>query len=138
MKIDSMVSSRVGLGKLISPSDIRQGILGDCYFLSALSSLAVEPLRILNLFITRIANPFGIYCVKICKDGEWKAVYVDDRIPCLKGVPAFTKANANELWVLILEKAWAKLFKSYAKIETGFSRIALRDLTGAPTSVIPT
>jgi len=38
--------------------------------------------------------------------------------------------------VLVLEKAWAKLFKSYAKIESGFSREALRDLTGAPTKLL--
>lgn len=40
--------------------------------------------------------------------------------------------------MLILEKAWAKLFGSYAKIESGFCREALRDLTGAPTKVIYT
>lgn len=81
-KIEAMLTSRVGLGKLITPYDIVQGILGDCYFLSALSSLAINPERILKLFITRIVNPYGIYCVKICYDGEWKAVYVDDSIPC--------------------------------------------------------
>lgn len=77
-KIESLATSRRGLGKLISPYDIMQGMLGDCYFLSAVSSLAIEPERILNLFITRIVNPYGIYCVKICHDGEWKVIYVDD------------------------------------------------------------
>ncbi|KAL4497235.1 hypothetical protein ABPG72_019555 [Tetrahymena utriculariae] len=138
-KMDSMNTSRIGLGKLIAPQDIEQGQLGDCYFLSAVSSLAQEPQRILNLFITRIKNNFGIYCVRICFDGEWTAVYVDDLIPCnRRNTPAFTKAPGEEIWVLILEKAWAKLFKSYYSIEAGYCREALRDLTGAPTKSVMT
>ncbi|KAL4453070.1 hypothetical protein ABPG74_015301 [Tetrahymena malaccensis] len=138
-KMDSMNTSRIGLGKLIAPQDIEQGQLGDCYFLSAVSSLAQEPQRILNLFITRIKNNIGMYCVRFCFDGEWTAVYVDDFIPCnRRDTPAFTKASGEEIWVLILEKAWAKLFKSYYSIEAGYCREALRDLTGAPTKSIMT
>jgi hypothetical protein len=36
----------------IEPSDIKQGELGDCYFLSVLSILTEVPKRIRNLFIT--------------------------------------------------------------------------------------
>lgn len=32
-----------------------------------------------------------------------------------------------------MEKAWAKIFGSYERIESGTCREALRDLTGAPT-----
>ena len=37
-------------------------------------------------------------------------VKVDDRIPCKKGTkrPHFMKPNGNEMWALILEKAYAK------------------------------
>lgn len=76
--------------------------------------------------------------MKICYDGEWVAIYVDDNIPCKYDRPAFTKASENEIWVLILEKAWAKLFKSYESIEAGYCREALRDLTGAPTKTVMT
>lgn len=40
------------------------------------------------------------------------------------------------MWVLILEKVWAKLFKGYYNIESGYCREALRALTGAPTKTI--
>lgn len=36
-----------------------------------------------------------------------------------------------------MEKAWAKVHGSYERIEAGFAEQALRDLTGAPTEVIP-
>ena len=36
------------------------------------------------------------------------------------------------MWVLLLEKAYAKAYGSYYTIEGGDPGIALRDLTGAP------
>jgi len=35
--------------------------------------------------------------------------------------------------VLLLEKAWAKLFKNYENIESGVTREILHAFTGAPT-----
>ena len=35
----------------VSPSDIKQGYLGDCYFLSVLSVLSEVPTRITKLFL---------------------------------------------------------------------------------------
>lgn len=58
---------------------------------------------------------------------------VDDYFPCQYGSPCFTKAHGNELWVLILEKVWAKLHGSYERIEAGFAHNVMTDLTGAPS-----
>jgi calpain-15 len=38
--------------------------------------------------------------------------------------------------VLLLEKAWAKLFGSYYKIEAGFAEDVFRDLSGAPSEIV--
>jgi calpain-15 len=62
----------------------------------------------------------------------WADVVVDDFFPSYNGKPAFSRANGFELWVLILEKAYAKVFGSYERIEGGFAEESLRDLTGAP------
>jgi hypothetical protein len=59
-------------------------------------------------------------------------VVVDDWIPCESpGKPAFaTSKKQNELWVSILEKAYAKLHGSYEALEGGLVQDALVDLTG--------
>lgn len=119
----------------IEPNDIRQGSLGDCYFLSTLASIADSPERIKKLFVERDSNPYGVYGVKICDMGEWKTIMLDDYIPCSKesGEPIFTRGNGGEIWVLLLEKLWAKVYGGYARIEAGLTRECLHDLTGGPT-----
>lgn len=59
-------------------------------------------------------------------------VMVDDHFVCKNAEPVFSKANGNELWVLIAEKAWAKIHGSFERIEGGMSHLTMRDLTGAP------
>lgn len=61
---------------------------------------------------------------------------VDDRFPYCphKERWAFSRqSNSNEIWVLIIEKAWAKVFGSYQRIEAGTAGEALGPLTGCPT-----
>jgi calpain-15 len=119
----------------ISWNDIKQGSLGDCYYLSVLAALAEWPHRIEKLLVTKQVNDQCIYGVRICDMGEWKEVILDDYVPVFPddGTPVFSSGNGNELWVMLLEKAWAKLYGSYAKIEAGLTREALHDLTSAPT-----
>ncbi|KAG5025284.1 hypothetical protein JHK86_021198 [Glycine max] len=114
-----------------NPSDVCQGRLGDCWFLSAVAVLA-EVSRISEVIITPDYNEEGIYTVRFCVQGEWIPVVVDDWIPCeLPGKPAFaTSKKAYELWVSILEKAYAKLHGSYEALEGGLVQDALVDLTG--------
>ncbi|XP_039143168.1 calpain-type cysteine protease ADL1 [Dioscorea cayenensis subsp. rotundata] len=115
----------------INSSDVCQGRLGDCWFLSAVAVLT-EVSRISEIIITPEFNEEGIYTVRFCIQGDWVPVVVDDWIPCESlGKPAFaTSRNGNELWVSILEKAYAKLHGSYEALEGGLVQDALVDLTG--------
>ena len=61
----------------IHPNDIEQGLLGDCYFLSALSALAEWPERIRNLFVTQNTNQAGVYTMRLFVNGELYHVTVD-------------------------------------------------------------
>ncbi|VFQ77346.1 unnamed protein product [Cuscuta campestris] len=112
-------------------SDVCQGRLGDCWFLSAVAVLT-EVSRISEVIITPEYNEEGIYTVRFCIQGEWVPVVIDDWIPCESpGKPAFaTSKKKNELWVSILEKAYAKLHGSYEALEGGLVQDALVDLTG--------
>ncbi|KAL8170914.1 hypothetical protein V2J09_022718 [Rumex salicifolius] len=114
-----------------NPSDVCQGRLGDCWFLSAVAVLA-EVSRISEVIITPEYNEEGIYTVRFCIQGEWVPVIVDDWIPCESpGRPAFaTSRKGSELWVSVLEKAYAKLHGSYEALEGGLVQDALVDLTG--------
>ncbi|KAG8387378.1 hypothetical protein BUALT_Bualt02G0015100 [Buddleja alternifolia] len=114
-----------------NPSDVCQGRLGDCWFLSAVAVLT-EVSRISEVIITPDYNEEGIYTVRFCIQGEWVPVVVDDWIPCESpGKPAFaTSKKGNELWVSLLEKAYAKLHGSYEALEGGLVQDALVDLTG--------
>jgi hypothetical protein len=67
----------------------------------------------------------GIMTVQLYKDGEWRTVTVDTRIPWgLPGsqrfnMPLYARcADPNELWVMVLQKAIAKLHGSYVRPRT--------------------
>ena len=44
----------------------------------------------------------------------------------------FSKSNGPELWVILLEKAYAKLLGEYAKLQDISTEDAMFALTGAP------
>ena len=109
-------------------------MLGNEWFLSALAMLAERPALIERLFLTKEVNSLGVYRVKLCKNGEWTTVTVDDYFPCYpEGDPLFSKCHGNELWALLLEKAFAKIHGNYFLLRGGFVNEALLDLTGCPS-----
>ena len=93
----------------IDPSDISQGALGTCYFLSALSVAAARPELIRSCFVTREPNDAGVFCVRFFRDGQPRHVLIDDRFPAhTRGRPLFAASKqSDELWVSILEKVGA-------------------------------
>ena len=60
---------------------------------------------------------------RVMHQGVLKEVIVDDYIPVnQQGDPLFAKPAANrEIWVMILEKCWAKLHGSYGAVVGGLS-----------------
>lgn len=87
---------------------------------SALTILAEDPARVLNLIGTQELNQNGIYYVNICKDGIWRYLIVDDYMPVkillkrsLMFAHTVSKDNTHEFWAAILEKALAKVYGTY-------------------------
>ncbi len=129
----------VGLPEVgVSSQDIKQGALGDCYFLSAIATVASKPKLIENIFPAALPDK-GIYTVKLYHEGGFKTIVVDDYFPVDKNESLMfahpdewaTKKLANSAWVMILEKGYAKLNGNYANIgEGGYEDVAMGVLTG--------
>ena len=118
----------------IESSDILQGELGDCWLMCSLCSLASKPEFIRRIFLNPEYCEQNFYRLRLCKDGEWQNITVDDMIPCKESSnkPLFSRCNGNELWVIILEKAYAKFFGSYMALKGGMAQESFEDLTGCP------
>lgn len=52
---EALPQSKIFQGK-VEPQDIKQGYLGDCYFLAGLAAIAERPDRIFNLFLLQDQN----------------------------------------------------------------------------------
>ena len=101
------------------------GGLGDCWMLSALAVIAERPDLIRNLIDPSTTTDFrasGKATFRLFIDGDWKNIVVDNHLPCRVSTKkrkvtsigavgdelAYAKANQSQLWVPLLEKAYAK------------------------------
>jgi hypothetical protein len=143
------------------PDDVRQGVIRDDWLLSALSMLAAAPgaspgsttEQIASLFVNHLGadgkplteSEVGAYAVRLTRDGQALILLLDDFFPSLepsisdevnRGIASAHSRGMSELWVSLLEKAFAKFCGSYAALEQGSIPHALRDLTGCDTEEI--
>jgi len=104
--------------------------------MSAIAIMAEWPKRVMDAFIIDTANEQGVYGLVLYKNGIKQVIIIDDYIACNCGEPAFAEAHGNELWVMLMEKAWAKMHGSYLAIRSGWISEALYTMTGAPYETI--
>lgn len=67
----------------VTPKDIFQGSIGNCWFMSAISAIAEKPGRVESLFLnpTDAIEPSGIYGINMKALGVPHTILVDDQIP---------------------------------------------------------
>jgi calpain-15 len=90
-----------------------------------------------HIVLTKKVNKEGVYLIRLCHNGLWQTVIVDDCFPCTEYKQlAYCQANRHQLYVPLIEKACAKLFGSYADLSGGQTDEGLQLLTGAPCDYI--
>ena len=105
----------------VAAGDVIQGSLGNCWFISAMSVLATRQDLLKNVIVSDRNKAKGIYTLKFSKAGMWRYVHIDDRIPCNpSGKAHYAKSkDPNETWVMLIEKAYAKLHGCYEILSSG-------------------
>ena len=119
-------------------ASFKQGEVGNCYFISAISSLCRQPFMIYRLFPSKTVSPAGYYEVILFIQGELKIIIVDDYFPVNKitNKLVFGQTTKSEIWFLLLEKAWAKVNGSYEQMRSGHDSFAFKALTGFTTDLL--
>ncbi|XP_077641833.1 calpain-10 isoform X2 [Lonchura striata] len=115
---------------------VKQGILGDCWFLCA--CVALQKSKYLLNKVIPPGQPSwtdesyrGCFMCRVWQFGHWVEVTIDDRLPCLGGKLCFSQCQTEDLfWLPLLEKAYAKVHGSYEQLWAGQVADALVDLTG--------
>lgn len=85
--------------------------------------------------MSETANSFGCYAVELYLNGERTEIIIDDNVLVYGDTKeiACSSSSNNDVWVQLLEKAWAKANGGYDKIVFGLVSEVLRSITGAPT-----
>jgi len=136
----------------VDPNDVAQGQLGDCYLMAALAAVAKTDPGVIREMVRDNGN--GTYTVTFhlprlglsFLGREVRKVVVTPDVPVqaegssqpryaqvgdreVEGEGASRKEVA-ELWVLLVEKAWAQVKGSYGAIEGGHPGEAMAAITG--------
>ncbi|KAF8597838.1 cysteine proteinase [Ceratobasidium sp. AG-I] len=141
-------------------SDICQGTIGDCWFMSAMTAVCSMEGLIDRICVAR-DEQVGVYGFIFYRNSGWVDVIIDDllytnvpkyeelsvtekriyhndkeqfNLRARKGGKSlyFAKSTTeNETWVPLLEKAYAKIHGDYASLKGGSESEAIEDMTGA-------
>ncbi|KAJ7173300.1 hypothetical protein C8R46DRAFT_1082400 [Mycena filopes] len=149
-----------------SSNDIIQGSIGDCWFVSALSTMSTTP-GLVEKFCVARDEAVGVYGFVFFRDRQWVSVVIDDLL--YTSIPKYEELSSTEqqlyhndkelynsaarkgtktlyfarsgtegeTWVPLLEKAYAKLHGDYASLDGGKACEAIEDLTGGISSFFP-
>lgn len=145
IRIDQFFKAPLFKPDLINPDYIKQGELGDCYLLGALSRIAKQPDLVPSLFdrsadtiLSKEQDSINIKCGAVViyfhVFGRRTPILIDTLIPFKRGTrtPRFSHPSDIKYspWFCLVEKAFAKLQGSYSDIIGGTLPQAVYSLYG--------
>jgi hypothetical protein len=121
--------------------DINQGYVGDCYFLSTLSSVAKIDPNLIEQSVVSLGD--GTFAVQFHQNGQSVFVRVDANLPTWSwGQLAYAGEGAGgSIWAAVMEKAFAvyrdgsSTAASYNNIEAGWMDEVYSDLGCTATDI---
>ncbi|KAG2462267.1 CAN10 protein, partial [Polypterus senegalus] len=120
----------------LQENHVKQGILGDCWFLCACAALQCNDHLLKQVIPSGQATwgekeYNGCFLFRFWQFGRWVEVVVDDRLPCINAKLCFSRCQCQDVfWIALLEKAYAKLNGTYERLWAGQVCEALVDLCG--------
>eukprot|EP01012_Entosiphon_sulcatum_P031233 TRINITY_DN3910_c0_g1_i1.p1 TRINITY_DN3910_c0_g1~~TRINITY_DN3910_c0_g1_i1.p1 ORF type:complete len:794 (+),score=130.26 TRINITY_DN3910_c0_g1_i1:34-2415(+) len=122
------------------------GVFADAYFHTAVAMAATNRTLFTNIFVSFEYSDIGMYTFQFfstlrdeLNEPGWRAVTIDSLLPAgqaEEGSPATLCSvfggldNADEIWLMLLEKAYAKFMDSYSLLHHGDTAEAAINLTG--------
>ncbi|KAK7504434.1 hypothetical protein BaRGS_00004300, partial [Batillaria attramentaria] len=118
--------------------DVGQGSAGTCWFLATLSTIADKKVlmdKVIPPNSYKLGTPAydGKFHARFWQFGKWEDVFVDDFLPVVYNDViwgARNKVDENEMWVSLIEKAFAKYHGSYNAASGGHPGDSYMNLTG--------
>lgn len=122
------------------PTDVQQGLSGDCYFLATLSSIADTDPMAMPQSIASLGD--GTYVVEFFRNGRPVYVREDGYLPVDSNnyVVYGDLGEANSVWVALMEKAYAYFRagdSNYASLDGGLPAEVYNALDFAYTDSLP-
>jgi calpain-5 len=122
----------------VTPQDLDQGAIGDCWIISAMTGLATHQEYVDNVIPNdqsfEDGDYVGMFHFRFWQYGEWVDVVIDDLLPVYADdntlVYCHNNKDHNEMFGALLEKAFAKLATCYQYLIGGNANDAMIDLTG--------
>lgn len=127
----------------VDPSDVTQGALGDCYLMASMAAIANQNPDLIQKLIHD--NGDGTYTVTFYQKKKFLGIFddgyekikitVDADFPEHNGSPMYaqpgdTVDGKQEIWGMVIEKAYADWKGGYEDIEGGWPHDAFEALTG--------
>ena len=121
----------------MSKDNLPEETLNNNYFITSLSFLLNYPYIIKEKFRFNKFNQVGYYEIILFIDGEWQIIFVDDYFPYDENKKEFlfSKPKDNLMWVMLLEKVWAKVNGGYSNIMGGKCEEVIFTLSSFPIDI---